>query len=70
MKKRSNKLDKYGHRKAAHKLPKIMRYSNLNIHQKINIKNEYTESMFLAQRDTVGLHAQPRRAINSTFWAI
>lgn len=61
-------LDRYGHRKKKHKIPKILRYSNLNIHQKINIKNEYADSMHLAKNDTVGGHGQPRRALQSIFW--
>ena len=61
------KLNKYGHR-TTDKLPVILKYSNLDIHRKINIKNEYTESMHLAKSDSVGYHGQPRRAMQSPFW--
>jgi hypothetical protein len=62
------KLNRYKHRIAACKLPVILRYSNLDINRKINIKNEYTEGMHLAKSDSVGAHGQPRRAMQSPFW--
>lgn len=65
----AKKLNRNGHRTSTYKLPVVLTYSNLDIHRKINIKNEYSEGMNLAKNDSVGLHGQPRRAMQSPFWA-